>query len=393
MDDITISSPIFLILLLSGPMLMRTTEAVRRYLFLIINIGLYAAYLNKAEEAAWILIFVLLPFIYIKLIHKRSIPVWPMIVIILSIFCYLDYFGKPSTIKLLGLSYMLFRQIDILIQINSNLIPKIDIIDYLNYLFSFWTIMAGPIQRYNEYLESFYSKKITSSNEEILQYLHRAANGMIKLLLIGAFLKNASDEAFQYLCIVDNHSAKNLIVFFYCFPLYAYFNFSGYCDVVIAMAKIAGFDIPENFDKPYLARNLIEFWNRWHITLSLWIRDYVFQPLVKFLIKRNNSKHVSTIQYLSIFITFFIVGIWHGTTFNYVIFALLQGFGMAATMFYRDFLRKFLGKLRYTDYVNNRKIAFVERIVCLHFMFYSVLYFGYDLNELLSLQLKLVNLN
>jgi hypothetical protein len=143
MDNLSLSSSVFLILLLSGPLLIKTPEAVRRYLFLIINIGLYAAYLHKAEDMVWILIFVLFPYLYIKIVNKRSIPVWAMIVITLSIFYYLNYFGKPSPIKLIGLSYMLFRQLDILIQINSGLLSKIDFIDYLNYLFSFWTILAG----------------------------------------------------------------------------------------------------------------------------------------------------------------------------------------------------------------------------------------------------------
>jgi len=285
---------------------------------------------------------------------------------------------------------MLFRQLDILIQINSGLLSKIDFIDYLNYLFSFWTILAGPIQRYHEFMESFYTKKVPLNDKEIAQWLHRAANGMIKVLIIGAYFKNLVDTAlknyalrhyvsytgnpFDLLVIYNYHDFICFITLFYCFPLYLYFNFSGYCDVVIAMGRWAGFAIPENFNKPYLSRNMIEYWNRWHITLSTWLRDMVFQPLFEFLISGVLSKHILKAQYISIFITFFLVGIWHGITFNYLIFGFLHGIGMVGSMFYRDSLKKRFGKEWYKKYMNNQKIAFIERFICLHYVCFVTIF-------------------
>ncbi|MBF0541684.1 MAG: hypothetical protein HQK91_09585 [Nitrospirae bacterium] len=388
MNNLSITSGIFILLLLTGPMLMRTPAAVRRYLFYIINIVLYAVYLNSITNIIGILVFVIPTFLYIKLMKKRSAPAWPMIIIVLGMFFYLNgyifIFLKDSnllTFKLLGLSYILFRQLDILIQMNSGLIDKIDIVDYLNYLFSFWTIMAGPIQRFNEFKESIYAELKPLSEKENLKCLHRAANGMIKVLVIGLFFDNIVDNALKHYPPYNGNplmflsQVKYFIEIFYSYPLFLYFNFSGYCDVVIAMGKWSGFTLPENFDKPYLARNVIEFWNRWHITLSLWVKDYLFQPLFKWLISGILSKHILKAQYLSIFITFFLVGLWHGATVNFAIFGILQGIGMAASMYYRDTLQRKYGKQWYKEYLNNKKIAFIERFICLHYFSFSLMFF------------------
>lgn len=399
---LSLTSNIFISLLLSGKLFMNASKNIRRYLFLIINIVLYAAYLKSIISAAGILLFVIPTFLYVNLMKRRSLPIWPMIIIVLGLFICLngDIFvlfkasgiSKLATFKLLGLSYILFRQLDILVQMSSGFITKIDIVDYLNYLFSFWTLLAGPIQRYNEFIVSFYKEKVSLDDREIFQCLNRAANGMLKVLILGTFFKDLVDTAlksyalrhyvsysgnpFDLLILNNYNDYKCFFTLFYCYPLYVYFNFSGYCDVVIAMGRWVGFSLPENFNKPYLSRNVIEFWNRYHITLSNYLRDMVFQPLFKFLISGWLSKHVLKAQYLSIFITFTLMGIWHGLTVNFVIYGLLQGIGMAFSMYYRDSLLRKYGKQWYKkEYTDNKVIAFFERFICLHYYCFSLMFF------------------
>ena len=184
-----------------------------------------------------------------------------------------------------------------------------------------------------------------------------------------------SDHAYAHL--VSSPSLLYLLGIFYCFPLYVYFNFSGYCDIVIGMARWAGFIVPENFDRPYLSRDMIDMWARWHITLSQWVRDYVYQPLFKFFLSGPLRNYLSASQYVSIFITFFLVGIWHGTTLNFVVFGLLQGIGMAFSMIYRDICKKRLGKERYASFYNNKWVENGERFVALHFWCFTFLFFQY----------------
>jgi D-alanyl-lipoteichoic acid acyltransferase DltB (MBOAT superfamily) len=391
MPNIALDSGWFFLCLFLGPLVMGRNVKSRTWLFFVISIGLYSLSLKSTGSIIGILIFVLFPFLYISLMERCSMPLWPAVTIILALFVYLNgylwltkpFLGKAAFIhiKILGLSYILFRGLDILVQARSRLINKPRFADYINYLFSFWTILAGPIQRYKEFINSLYNVRPLTDKREILKCLHRAANGMLKILILATFFKSISDGAFNSM-LISGASFKRLMRIFYSYPPYIYFNFSGYCDVVIAMAKWAGFAVPENFNRPYLSRDMIEFWNRWHITLSQWVRDFVYQPFYKYLISGILSSHIVLAQYASIFITFFLVGIWHGSNFNFVIFGLLQGTGMVTSMLYRDSMHKLLGKERYKKFNENRIVSIAEIVICMHFVCFSFLFFEYDIAKL-----------
>lgn len=392
MIDLTITSVFFLFCLIIGPLLMAQNIRLRRWSFLIVCLCLFLLSFNNIESLFAMTVFIALPYCYIFIIRRGDVPLWPIILTQLILFIYVNQYAwilsffnvpVPSFISILGVSYIFFRQLDVLFQVKARLVQTVSIIDYLNYLLSFWTILAGPIQRYRSFIQTFYDEKQPLDNQQSLVCFHRAANGMIKILLLGAFFQYCSSAA--YIGILQNGpSWKYIIAIFYCFPLFLYFNFSGYCDVVIGMAKWAGFTIPENFDRPYLSRDMIEMWNRWHITMSQWLRDYVYQPLFKVLISGIFRNYISFSQYLSIFITFSLVGIWHGTTLNFIVFGLLQGLGMAASMIYRDTCKNLLGRERYKLYYNNKWVANIERFVTLNFWCFTFLFFQFDVVVMLN---------
>jgi D-alanyl-lipoteichoic acid acyltransferase DltB (MBOAT superfamily) len=127
------------------------------------------------------------------------------------------------------------------------------------------------------------------------------------------------------------------------YPLFLYANFSGYTDFVIGAARLYRLGLPENFDRPFLAPNFIEFWGRWHISLSQWLRSYVFTPLLMGWIRRHRSARSK--QYPAIaalFITFFLVGAWHGPTSEFMFFGLLQGGGVAGNRLYQVGMARWL---------------------------------------------------
>lgn len=398
MIELTITSYIYIFCLLLGPLLMTKNLKLRTYGFLLVSLSLFISTIGNWESAIAIFIFTAFPYLYVIILRRYNISVWPAILIQLAAFIYINkyiwilniiHIPIPSMVKFLGVSYIFFRQLDIIFQVKARLVKDVPIVDYLNYLFSFWTILAGPIQRYRNFIQDFYSEKVPLSKEESLSCFHRAANGMIKIVLFGAFIQYCSNTAYNGL-LENGPSIKYVLAIFYGPILFLYFNFSGYCDVVIAMARWAGFQLPENFDKPYLSRTTVEFWNRWHITLSQWVRDYVYQPLLKSLISGPMSKHIQTSQYFSIFIAFFLVGIWHGATMGLVIFGLLNGVGMALSMIYKDLCMKQMGKARFKKYQENRWVANSERFVTLHFMSFAVIFSQYDTIPLLNSFRKLL---
>ena len=129
---------------------------------------------------------------------------------------------------------------------------------------------------------------------------------------------------------------------------YLYYNFSGYMDIVIGIGWLLGQNLPENFDRPFSARNMFEFWSRWHMTLSEWFKTYLFNPLMKFL-----AYHLSApawLPYLGViafFVTFFVMGVWHGSTGVFVIYGLVMGAGASLNKLWQVFMTKRLGKKRY----------------------------------------------
>ena len=117
-----------------------------------------------------------------------------------------------------------------------------------------------------------------------------------------------------------------------------------------------GIEVPENFDVPFAARNVKDFWNRWHITLSVWMRDIVFTPLSKYLVALTGPKFVNHAVALTIVVVFLLVGIWHGTGWNYALFGLAHAFALVVNHYYTIALKKRLGRDRFKAYMENRWI-------------------------------------
>lgn len=159
------------------------------------------------------------------------------------------------------------------------------------------------------------------------------------------------------------------------FPVYLYMNFSGYTDVMIGAGGLLGFKVPENFNHPYLARNVLEFWDRWHISVSHWIRDYVFMTSYK-AAASNFPRVARYAGYALLFVALFLAGVWHGTTENFVVFGLLNGVGAAVARMYGDGLRRLLGHKRFQAYLQNRLIRWIAVLITLHFMCLSLLFFS-----------------
>jgi D-alanyl-lipoteichoic acid acyltransferase DltB (MBOAT superfamily) len=143
------------------------------------------------------------------------------------------------------------------------------------------------------------------------------------------------------------------MLFFY---LYLYLNFSGFCDMAIGAAGLVGIPVPENFDNPFAARNVKDFWNRWHITLSVWMRDVVFSPLSKFLVGKMGIQLADHAIALTITGVFLLVGIWHGVGWNFAAFGAAHALGVVANHYYTIFLKKKLGREKFKAYNENRWI-------------------------------------
>jgi len=219
----------------------------------------------------------------------------------------------------IGISFYTFQSLSYTIDVwRGRLTPEPSFLKFALFVVFFPQLVAGPIVRASEFLPQLH-RRPRLTVRQVEQGFFRILQGLAKKVLLGdlmgAFLVDVIFDAPG-----DYTAAENLIGL-YAFTLQIYADFSGYSDIAIGVAGLMGFRIPENFDRPYQATHLGEFWRRWHITLSTWLRDYLFFPL-------GGSKCGPLRSYFNLWLTMFLVGMWHGASWNFVVYSNLHGCAM-----------------------------------------------------------------
>lgn len=291
----------------------------------------------------------------------------------------LDWLDHP--IVVVGLSYMLFRVIHLLVEAPSLGHLPFSTMRYSAYMMAFWTLLSGPIQRYEAFCQGLDTVGRPETGD-ILAASHRAVNGLIKAFLIAPiFLKAADLHAFG----APGAGWLDFAIVFYCYPIYIYLNFSGYTDFMIAIGQLCGVKtLPENFNRPYLARNLLDFWGRWHISFGTWVRTYVFTPLSTGLIRRTPPSAHNAILAMIVVVTFLIVGAWHGTTLNFLAFGLLHAAGILFTGIYGRMLKSALGRGRRKAFENHPVVHGLSVVLCFHYVAATIMLFPNSVGDLVT---------
>ena len=224
-----------------------------------------------------------------------------------------------------GISFYTFQTLSYTIDIyRRKLEPTRNFFQFAFFVTYFPQLVAGPIVRASQLLPQL-QQKITLKNEQVTQGLFLIATGMIKKVAIADYLSvNLVDRVFDQ---PELYSGAEVVIALYGFTMQIYCDFSGYTDVARGSAKLMGLELPENFDRPYQSASPAEFWRRWHITLSTWLRDYLYYPL--------GGSHVGPARaYWNLWLTMFLIGIWHGASWTFVFYALLQSMAMVTHRFF-----------------------------------------------------------
>jgi len=317
---------------------------------------------------------------YLALLSVKCFPgpraLWAWVVLLVGLFVYLKQyaivgFAPPPQVAYatLGLSYILFRIIHLVLEAREEEGRALmGPLNYFNYLFSFTTLISGPIQRYPAFAAQMASRE-GLPNGPRAHYLNidRILNGVLKIVLISSLLTGLHQHSVTLLLEpgAQNDPLKMSVLYvFTCvvFTLNIYSNFSGYMDIVCGVAAWFGFRLPENFDNPFKAANLLDFWGRWHITLSSWFRDYLFTPLMRRMTEWLPGPRWATLNgVVALFVSFSLMGIWHGTTTVFLLYGLMLGAGVSLTWCYQRTVRKFLGKARYRELAGNAVYIYLGR--------------------------------
>jgi alginate O-acetyltransferase complex protein AlgI len=214
----------------------------------------------------------------------------------------------------LGISFFTFHSLAYISDIRSGLIGKHSYIQYLNYLTLFPHSIAGPIVRFSE-INRFFVNRLRSVHD-IESGLSTFVVGLSRKLLIADQVATIPDSTFSPLIGELDVMASWIGAIAYSIQIY--FDFSGYSLMAIGLAKCFGYEFPKNFDRPYLATSISDFWRRWHISLGAWFRDYVYIPL-------GGSRNGTAKTRFNLFLVFLITGIWHGSSLNFLVWGAFYG--------------------------------------------------------------------
>lgn len=283
--------------------------------------------------------------------------------------------GVLSTI---GLSFLFFKIIHVVVDAKSGMIQRLDFLTYINYCLNFTTFVMGPIQRYQDYSEQWHGDRmaIKLTFEAHLDAVLRVLFGLIKAYILAQWVYTvALKPDTQVLSLSFSEFAIQLYGFFF----YLYLNFSGYCDVVIGIGSLFGVRPPENFNKPFIAQNISDFWLRQHRSLTLWLTDYVFSPAFKRgLSSRLLASHPVLAGSAALMLTMLVSGLWHGTTIGFLIFGLVHGVYLVIYHAWDHFLNRWLGKKRVKKLRKNGLARLVGIVITFNAASLAFLFFQLD---------------
>ena len=219
----------------------------------------------------------------------------------------------------MGISFFTFQALSYVIDVyNQKIVAQKNIINLGAYISLFPQLMAGPIVRFSHIAKEMVNRTVSRTDfaEGVRQFLF----GLSKKMLIANPVARVADQVFS---LPTGDLTTGLAwLGAVCYTLQIYFDFSGYSDMAIGLARMLGFHYLENFNYPYISRSIREFWRRWHISLSTWFRDYLYIPL-------GGNQQSSIRTYINLVIVFLLCGLWHGASWNFVIWGLFHGFFLA----------------------------------------------------------------
>lgn len=334
----------------------------RSGVLLVANLVFIGSYVTSAEQVAPLAAFLVLCFVLIEAVRRsRSSAVLGLglavaigTFIVLKKFSFLgDTFTLPFPYLIVGLSYVLFRVLHLMIDARQGELDRpVSPLQFFNYTCNFLAFNAGPIQRYQDHAANS-ARALALDEDKVYRAFARVIKGFVKVGVVSAIFNYLFENMSARLLDPASHPAVPVLgamavaaAVFY--TVYLYANFAGYMDIVIGVGTLIGQDVPENFNQPFLARNFLDFWSRWHMTLSDWFKTYLFNPLLKVLATRFTSpKSGPYLGVIAFFVTFLVMGVWHGTTAVFVVYGLLMGAGASINKLWQVFMTQRFGKKRY----------------------------------------------
>jgi alginate O-acetyltransferase complex protein AlgI len=251
-----------------------------------------------------------------------------------------------TDLRWLGFSYIAFRLIHVLRDKQMARLPELSLPEFATYVVFFPSLAAGPIDRAERFAQDLRKDFALSQDETLIAGQH---------IVLGLFKKFVVADTLALLALNDSMAIQVrtigwmwIVVYAYAFQIY--FDFSGYTDIAIGIARLVGIRLPENFAAPYTKPNLTQFWNSWHMTLTQWFRSYFFNPFNRWM-RGFKSIPAWVMILIGQVATMLLIGLWHGLTLNFILWGLWHGLGLFLQNRWSDFVRR-----RYPDSGQNSRL-------------------------------------
>ena len=336
----------------------------------LLLVFLYKTY-RKKRDSKWIFYLVsllsLMPIIFVKVEPAIN--------------------GTQSLLGFLGISYLTFRSVGIIIELRDGVIKNFTLWEFLRFLLFMPTFSSGPIDRFKRFNENY---QTTPEKKELMDMLEESVKFIMWGFLYKFILAHALGETLlpplKNLAL-QNGRPVNLytLAVMYTFGLELFFDFAGYSMFALAISNLMGIRSPINFNRPFLSRDLKEFWNRWHMSLSFWFRDFVFMRMVMVMTRKKLFKNRNVTSSVAYILNMLIMGFWHGVTWYYIAYGLFHGLGLVindAWLRKKKSLNKERKKAGKAPLPENRWIQLFGMVVTFHVIMFSFLIFSGFLNEL-----------
>lgn len=360
----------FIVTMLTGG---KTNQLAALGIYLIwqMVLVLFYKHYRKSKDGKWVFYLIsflsLLPIIFVK--------VQPAIN------------GTQSLLGFLGISYLTFRSVGIIIELRDGVIKDLKMWEYLCFLLFMPTFSSGPIDRFKRFNENY---QTIPERDELMDMLAESVRyimwGFLYKFILAHILGEILLPPLKNLALQTGGFFNYYVVaVMYTFGLELFFDFAGYSMFALAISNLMGIRSPINFNKPFLSRDLKEFWNRWHMSLSFWFRDFVFMRMVMVMTRKKLFKNRNVTSSVAYILNMLLMGFWHGITWFYIAYGLFHGVGLVindAWVRKKKTLNKERKKAGKALLPENRWVQLLGMVITFHVVMVSFLIFSGFLNDL-----------
>ena len=360
----------FIIFMLIGPKLTQIYALLFYVLWQMLWVWTYKIY-RKTGDSKWIfylhIALSILPLFFVK--------VTPAI------------YGHQSLLGFLGISYLTFRAVGMIIELRDGVLKDFSLWEFLRFMLFMPTFSSGPIDRFKRFNQDYEN---IPERDELLDMLEQSVQYIMLGFLYKFILAHILGSMIlpplkQYAVQMGGIFNLPTLGVMYVFGLDLFFDFAGYSMFALAISNLMGIKSPINFNKPFVSRDLKEFWNRWHMSLSFWFRDFVFMRLVTVLIRNKIFKNRNTTSSVAYIINMLVMGFWHGVTWYYIAYGLFHGLGLVindAWVRKKKTINKERKKKNLPPLPDNKWTQAVGMFITFNVVMFSFLIFSGFLNDL-----------